>query len=376
MYRSLAGSLASFLLIVYTLQAQTPLSKPDTRPEPAPSVATTPATTPGTAPATAMEADDAEQPAEDWTTIFLAKSHLPISKDVGFLLNKVDLPGGCTRELQRLQWRQGDPIDLYIIRPPQEGKLPVVLFLYNYTYDTDLFRQDRWCDLTKRNHYVAVGFASALSWQRFHAPRPLGRWFVSELQEALASSSHDVQMVINYLETRSDLDAKTIAMFGQGSGGAIAVLAAAADPRIVALDLMDPWGDWPDWIGGSKQIPEGERAGYLKPEFLARVQNLDPVHYLPELAGRSIRMQQRTDDSITPAAARAKMAAAVSRPGQVTEYPNLAVEAKTLGPDGIVGWLGQQVSRHGSGSIAPVPSQAPADVTSRKATAGASPFSE
>jgi acetyl esterase/lipase len=74
----------------------------------------------------------------------------------------------------------------------------------------------------------------------------MNKWFVSELQEALATSTHDVQMVLNYLAKRGDLDMSRIGMFGQGSGGAIAILSAAADSRIVALDVLDPWGDWPD----------------------------------------------------------------------------------------------------------------------------------
>ena len=87
-----------------------------------------------------------------------------------------------------------------------------------------------------------VGFGSALSWQRFHAPRPLKQWFVSELQEALSTSTHDVQMVLNYLEARKDLDMNHVGMYGQGSGGAIAILAATTDPRITALDVTRPVG--------------------------------------------------------------------------------------------------------------------------------------
>jgi len=85
------------------------------------------------------------------------------------------------------------------------------------------------------------------------------QWFVSELQEALASSTHDVQMVLNYLDTRGDIDMEYIGVFGQGSGGSIAILAAAADPRISTLQLLDPWGDWPDWLKSSEAIPENER---------------------------------------------------------------------------------------------------------------------
>jgi len=284
---------------------------------------------------------------EDWTTIHLAKSGLPLDATGGFLINKVELQG-CTRELLRLKWRPNDPIDLYVIRPHRSEKLPVVLFMYNYTFDTDVFREERWCERATQNGFAVAGFVSALSGQRFHAPRPMKEWFVSELQEALATSTHDVQMVLNYLETRGDLDMHHVGMFGQGSGGAIAILAAAADARISVLDLMDPWGDWPDWLKDSKQIPEEERAAYLKPEFLQKVSSLDPVTYLPQLKERAIHIQQVTADPVTPTAARDKIANAAPRADEVTRYPDMTAAAKALGTNGIVGWLGEQLNPQGS----------------------------
>jgi dienelactone hydrolase len=286
---------------------------------------------------------------ENWTTIRLADSGLPVAAIGGVPLSKVDLRG-CTRELLRMQWRAHDPIDLYVIRPSGAQKMPVVLFLYNYTYDTDLFREERWCDLAKQNGFAVVGFGSALSPQRFHTPRPMKQWFVSELQEALATSTHDVQMVLDYLSTRGDLDMRHVAVFGQGSGGAIAILAAAADPRIRALDLMDPWGDWPDWLRDCTRIPAEERADYLKPEFLQKVSTLDPITYLPQLRGRAIRIYQVMDDPATPASARDKIAAAAPKADQVKRYPDVSKEAAALGANGIVGWLGEQVSPHAAHS--------------------------
>ncbi len=280
---------------------------------------------------------------EDWTTIELAKSGLPLDATGGIPLGKADVQG-CTRELQRMTWRANDPIDVYVIRPRGQQKLPVVLFLYNYTVDTTaVFQQDRWCDVATRNGYAVVGFASALSLQRIRPPRPLKEWFVSEMQEALATSTHDVQMVLNYLGTRGDIDLNHVGVVGQGSGGATAILAAAADPRIRALDLMDPWGDWPDWLKGSRQIPESERPGYLKPEFLQRVAGLDPIAYLPQLKGRAVRIQQVLADIVTPEAARDKIAGALPAAGQVMRYPDTAAEAKALGANGIVKWLGEQL---------------------------------
>jgi len=280
---------------------------------------------------------------EEWSTISLAKSGLPTGPVAGALLSKVNLPGGCTRELLRLQWRPADPIDLYVIRPAEAMSPPVALFLLNYTFDTDIYRSDDWCNQARKNEVAIIGFGSALSTQRFHAPRPMKEWFVSELQEALATSTHDVQLVLNYLETRKDLDLNHVGIFGQGSGGAIAVLAAAADTRIIALDLTNPWGDWPDWLKGSQQIPEDERASYLKPEFLQKVDSLDPVTYLPELKGKSLRIQQVKNDPVTPLAAKDKIASAAPGMDKVVRYADNAAEHEAWGSNGIAGWLGKQL---------------------------------
>jgi pimeloyl-ACP methyl ester carboxylesterase len=88
-------------------------------------------------------------------------------------------------------------------------------------------------------------------------------------------------------------------MFGDGSGGAIAVLAAAADPRIRAIDLLDPWGDWPDWLAKSKIVPDDERPNFLTPEFLAKAAPLDPIRWLPDLK-IPVRMEYLRTDGATP----------------------------------------------------------------------------
>jgi acetyl esterase/lipase len=169
------------------------------------------------------------------------------------------------------------------------------------------------------------------------------QWFVSELQEALSTSTHDVQMILNYLDTRGDLDMKRVGMFGQGSGGSIAILAAAADPRIVALDVLDPWGDWPDWLKGSKQIPEQERATYLKPDFLQKVSTLDPATYLPQLKDRTVRVEQVMEYPTTPPDARDKIAGSTPKQNEITRYENIIALEKAWRSSGVAGWLGEQL---------------------------------
>ena len=222
------------------------------------------------------------------------------------------------RELWQLRWRPNDPIDLYIILPRNVKKPPVVLYLYGFPNDTDRFKDDRYCERVTKNGAAAIGFVSALTGQRY-AFRPFKQWFVSMLPESLASSVHDVQMILNQLKTRQDLDLSRIGMFGQGSGATIAILAAAVDARIEAVDLLDPWGDWPDWFAKADAFPEEERAGYLKPEFQQSVEPLEPLKYLPALKDRKMRIQFVKENG-EPEEAVSKLVSASPSNGEIHQY--------------------------------------------------------
>jgi dienelactone hydrolase len=222
-------------------------------------------------------------------------------------------------ELLQVQWRWGDPLDVYVIKPKGVNKPPVILYLYGYPSDTDSFKSEAWQRAVSKDGFAAVGFVSALTGHRYH-DRPMKEWFVSELQECLAVSAHDVQMVLNYLATRGDLDIDRIGMFGEGSGATIGILASAVDSRIKALDAVDPWGDWPVWMASSPFIPADERPAYVKPEYLKKVAALDPADWLPKARAKSLRLQDATFDPTTPAAAKEKLRAAVPANATVIVY--------------------------------------------------------
>ncbi|MGA7632983.1 MAG: alpha/beta hydrolase [Terriglobales bacterium] len=266
---------------------------------------------------------------EDWTTPALTGSSLlPVRPLSAF----VDEESSYTVELLQVQWRWGDPIDLYVMKPKGVKKPPVILYLYGYPTSTDTFRNDDYEKLVTRNGVAAVGFVSALTGHRYH-DRPLKQWFLSELQECLATSAHDVQMVLNYLDARGDLDMNRVGMFAQGSGASIAILTSAADPRIKVLEAMDPWGDWPTWLATSPFVPEAERRDYVKPEFLKKISTLEPVDWLPKVQAKKIRLDDELFDKVTPAVAREKLQAMVPAGTDVMLYKNME-EFKAAFEDG------------------------------------------
>jgi hypothetical protein len=245
--------------------------------------------------------------AEDFTSISVASSQLhPESPE----LVEKEVEPEYISEWIKVQWRSDDPIYLYVTRPTDAQKPPVVIYLYDYPAETDIFRESDWCKHVTAGGYAAVGLVPALNGQRYHG-RPMKEWFVSELQEALAKSAHDVQMVLNYLSQRGDVDMNNVGIFGVGAGATIAVASASADSRIKAVDLIDPWGNWPAWMAKSNVIPEEERSRYVKPDFLGGVSPFDPVSLLPRLATPRVRLNQSAENSSTPADASSKIEAAL-----------------------------------------------------------------
>lgn len=227
---------------------------------------------------------------------------------------------GFMREFVNVRWRPGDDIYLYVVRPKNVPKPPVVLYLYGYPSETDRYQNDGWCQRVTSGGYAAVGFVPALTGQRYHG-RPMKQWFVSELQEALAKSAHDVPMILNYLEQRGDVDMEHVGMFGAGAGGTIAVIASSVDSRIHAIDLLDPWGDWPLWMKESEVIPDEERPDYVQPEFLKKVADFDPVALLPKVKAQHIRLTQLAEDSgSTPVEAKKQIKSALPRFGEAHDF--------------------------------------------------------
>jgi hypothetical protein len=288
------------------------------------------------------------RPEEDWSTLDLSKTHLkPIRP---FVAEVKEFPR-YTRELVHLQWRPADPIYLFILKPKGAAKPPPVLYLYGYPTTLERFTHDSYCENVTGNGCAAVGFVSALTGERYRL-RPMKEWFVSELQEALACTTHDVQLVLDYLATRGDLDMNRVGIFGQGSGGAIAILAAAADSRVKALDLLNPWGDWPRWMAQSGLVPEAERPRYITPEFQQKVGPLDPLIWLPRLKSQKIRLQFVRSDRVTPQACRENLTKAAPQGTTIETFEDTLAHFRAVSAGRLFAWIGKQLGAAATGAAA------------------------
>jgi len=276
-----------------------------------------------------------EEIQEDWSSLEIGVSKLEPQPP---LVGAIDEEDKFTRVMVRVQWRPGDPIDLWIMLPKGVKKPPVVLYLYGANQEDNRFRENHWCERVTSGGVAAVGFVSAFTGQRFH-DRPMKQWFVSELQEALGSTVHDVKFILDYLANSGQVDMDHVGMFGEGSGGTIAILAAAADPRIKAVDALDPWGDWPDFLAKSSVVAgDPNHDDYVKPEFLKKVANLDPVKWLPQLKV-PIRIQQVRDNDLTPLECKEAIKAAAPKQAEVLRFAAVMDLGKREGQGRLFDWI-------------------------------------
>ncbi len=335
-FRGASISLAIFLVSLLLgghgmLAQQTPADQ--TKPNADAGAAKGGAAIPATAPAEAQKPSETKVPGfdtksrlplyetiqEDWSSLQIGASKLePQPAMVGGV---DDSQPTFTKIMARVQWRPGDPIDLWIYMPKGVKKPPVVLYLYSPT-STDRFTNNDWATRVTSGGVAAVGFYGALMGPRFH-DRPMRQWFVSELQESLGSTVHDIKFILDYLDQSGQFDMTRVGMFGEGVGGSIAILAAAADSRIKVIDTLEPWGDWPVFLTKSPVVePDPFHKNFGTPEFFKKVAPLEPTKWLHDLK-IPIRIQQVQESKAMPLQCKDAIKAAAPKRAEVDRFATL-----------------------------------------------------
>lgn len=287
-----------------------------------------------------------EEIQEDWSSLQIGTSKLePQEPMVGGV---DDTHPTFTKIMARVQWRPGDPIDLWIYMPKGVKKPPVVLYLYSPS-PGERFNNNDWAARVTSGGVAAVAFHGALMGPRFH-DRPMRQWFISEFQESLGSTVHDVKFILDYLDSTGQFDMIRVGMFGEGIGGSIAILAAAADPRIKVIDTLEPWGDWPVFLTKSDVVsvdPHYEDFG--KTEFLKKVAPLEPTKWLTDLK-IPIRIQQVKESPALPEECKDAIKTAAPKQAEVDRFATVADLTKREGGGRLFQWVKDNLPKPGEES--------------------------
>ncbi|HEX9634323.1 MAG TPA: hypothetical protein VGB34_02440 [Candidatus Limnocylindria bacterium] len=123
-----------------------------------------------------------------------------------------------------------------------------------------------------------------------------------------------VHRALELLRGRADVDPVRIALVGHDFGGMYSALAAGSDPGVAALAMLAPTARWADWFVAYWQLEESDEA------YASGMASLDPVTWLPELAGRPVLLQVGSDDGYVPPDVVADLTAAIGGDADVREY--------------------------------------------------------
>lgn len=275
---------------------------------------------------------------EDFSSLSLQGSaFFPLRPVMGQKDDNPKMP--FTRERWQLMWRPSDPLDLYVCKPKgATGKLPVILYLYTYPSDTKRFQSDDWCMTMTSDGFAAVGFLSANTGDRLEM-QSLTTTFFTDFRESLVSTVHDIQMILDYLASRGDLDMNRVGMYGQGSGGTIAILASSVDKRIKALEVLTPWGDWPQFFSQGSYATPDKRAKFTAPEFLAQIAPFDPITVLPRIQAKSLNIQDVRKSGRMPDASQERLETVAPPTAIINQYGDPTSQSTHASVGLLFGWL-------------------------------------
>lgn len=177
----------------------------------------------------------------------LDRPRVPLAAEVAPAPAAANAPAGATVESRfSFAAEAGQRVPGVLLKPVgATGRLPVVIALHG----TGGKKEDEF-ELLRT--LATRGFIAIAIDGRYHGERAApGRGGAAAYEDALLrafrapaephehpfffDSAWDVMRLVDWLETRADVDAKRIGLYGVSKGGIEAYLAAAADPRIAAV---------------------------------------------------------------------------------------------------------------------------------------------
>lgn len=242
----------------------------------------------------------------------------------------------------RVIFRPGEPQELFVILPEGVKNPPIGLYMFSYPETVARFQSELWAQSAVGRGHAAIGFSSGVSGDG--ANRSLSRdEFLKELPKNLVQSSHDIQLVLNYLASRGDLNLDRVGVYGSGSGASAAILASAADSRIKVLDVFNPWGAWPEFFAKSSMAPAERRDSFVKPEFLQSVAGCDPVAWFAKSRARSVRIQDVRQQDWVPTGAQERIEDAAPAFAEVNQFEDYRILLEMQGSGMVFSWIQEQL---------------------------------
>jgi len=210
------------------------------------------------------------------------------------------------------------PITFEFYEQKGSGHSPVVLIMPILNGQKDLMRPFA-------KHFARKGYAVVIidTVQR--------RTLLQDLKDpepAIYRSIQRHRRVIDWVETRSDIDAGRLALFGASLGGFNALFLAALDERVSAAALALVGGSLPDVLVKSNERRVEEAISQIKKELSLNDEALiayleekiatDPLVLAPHMNAERVLLVQAKHDKAVPFPRQIELREAMARPETIT----------------------------------------------------------
>jgi uncharacterized protein len=241
-------------------------------------------------------------------------SSIPLNVDIRGLDDSL----GFDRLDLTFDGRAGDAVPTYLGLPNEGEPFPCVMFLHGIGQDKDFF--DRIAPTFVEEGYAFVTFDQFTRGERRLASDNV---FADAfgLRKRAALTVLETRRLVDYLETRPDIDAERIYLLGASFGAITGSTAAAFEPRIRATVLTYGGGDLQklfdspearDGLGAAHGLVAGIVAFLMAPS--------DPVQYVAQIAPRPVLLQNGDADRIVPPSAARALQEAAAEPKEIVWY--------------------------------------------------------
>ncbi len=179
---------------------------------------------------------------------------------------------------------KGQRVPGLFMRPKAEGVYPCVLILHGMTSDKDTFMKFFGRPL------AAMGVASLAIDADMHGERRTkdtpATFNPILLGQIMRAGIVENRMALDYLQTRRDVDARRIGLFGYSMGAIMGATVSGVDERIAATVLC---------VGGD---PIRRYVTMLPPAMRGEVEAVSPSNYIGHISPRPVFLINGTNDTV------------------------------------------------------------------------------
>lgn len=216
--------------------------------------------------------------------------------------------------------RPGETVPTIMNFPMEEKQAyPVIVFLHGLGMEKEFI--DKISTPFNEAGFVMACFDQTMCGERTVTGNPLT--LASEWRARAWKTVNDTRRLIDYLQTRPDIDPSRIYLIGASYGAITGTPTTALDRRIKAAILVVGGGDIPTLLSAPKirEIVPPVALAMLKPLIGYFLAPADPVRLAPHVAPTPVLMQNGSNDTlVTPEAAK-KLFAALAEPKEIRWYP-------------------------------------------------------